>query len=461
MANTGNELYITLLRVRQDILDPNNPYYKEPLDINDIPCRLSGKSQATESNTSGSVDYIPPFPNLTMCPIPTTTTTSTTTTTTTPTTTTSTTTTTTTPTTTTTSTTTTTTTGAPASINWELAEQLSPSTYVDADINITSNVTGDIVREGNNGSGSASIPAGEIVTFIASSANDSSGSNPMIKLVVDRNGTEIFNESTASFNGAIVSYSETSVAGATYDTIVTSYSDAIINYSMTEQPSPFVDGNLLLKDNGAPIIPAIVTTASGSTSITAGHSLEFEAFTVDSSSGINPTLTLVIDRDGTEIYNNFTASVPGSDLNYTENAVGGIVYDVVVTAYSSGSATTTTSTTTTTTTAVGTFSLKSTISSTYGITSVTGTSLPSGLTTVSIGPGDNQDFSYTGTIPSQTVSVSIVGSTDTLNNVFLRFTYNDSTTNQVPITGAGTYNISMTQSQSAPDLVLLEILVEP
>lgn len=82
-VNTGNEIIVTLLRVRSDITNPSDPYYQEPLDADDIPTRISGNVQATEANSNSLPEYIAPYQNLGMCPLPTTSTTSSTTTTTT------------------------------------------------------------------------------------------------------------------------------------------------------------------------------------------------------------------------------------------------------------------------------------------------------------------------------------------------------------------------------------------
>lgn len=73
--NTGNEVIVTLLNIRSDITDSSNPYYQEPLDSNNVPTRLSGNPQATKPNSSSDPNYIAPYQNLSMCPIPTTTTT--------------------------------------------------------------------------------------------------------------------------------------------------------------------------------------------------------------------------------------------------------------------------------------------------------------------------------------------------------------------------------------------------
>ncbi len=66
--NTGNEIIVKLLKVRTDIIDPNDPYYQEALDDDNNPCRLSGKPQSTKDNIQGDPDYIAPRQNLIKCP---------------------------------------------------------------------------------------------------------------------------------------------------------------------------------------------------------------------------------------------------------------------------------------------------------------------------------------------------------------------------------------------------------
>nr|WP_183558832.1 hypothetical protein [Mucilaginibacter sp. SP1R1]MBB6148501.1 hypothetical protein [Mucilaginibacter sp. SP1R1] len=58
-----------LKSVRADITDTSDPHYREPVDVNGIPCRLSDLPQATKPNTQGDPDYITPYQNLTLCPI--------------------------------------------------------------------------------------------------------------------------------------------------------------------------------------------------------------------------------------------------------------------------------------------------------------------------------------------------------------------------------------------------------
>jgi hypothetical protein len=62
MANTGNKIYTTLLKVTNDI----NQY---PLDVNNDLCSISNLAQAAKANTFGETDYISPIPDSTSCPI--------------------------------------------------------------------------------------------------------------------------------------------------------------------------------------------------------------------------------------------------------------------------------------------------------------------------------------------------------------------------------------------------------
>jgi len=70
MANTGYAIVLTLKRVRLDIVDTEHPFYREPMDENGIPCRLSGLPQETKVNDIGDPDYIAPYENLDACPLP-------------------------------------------------------------------------------------------------------------------------------------------------------------------------------------------------------------------------------------------------------------------------------------------------------------------------------------------------------------------------------------------------------
>lgn len=68
-VNTGNVIVVGLKRVRNDITDAGDPHYREPVDANSVPCRLSGLPQATKPNSQGDPDYIAPYQNLDACPI--------------------------------------------------------------------------------------------------------------------------------------------------------------------------------------------------------------------------------------------------------------------------------------------------------------------------------------------------------------------------------------------------------
>lgn len=62
MANTGNKIYNTLLKVSSI----NNA----PLDINDELCSVTGLQQASKPNVYGDPNYISPAQDFTLCPIP-------------------------------------------------------------------------------------------------------------------------------------------------------------------------------------------------------------------------------------------------------------------------------------------------------------------------------------------------------------------------------------------------------
>lgn len=68
--NTGNRIYVKLRKVTNDGTN-------RPLDDNNNLCVTTGLAQSVKDNNVGDANYIPPFVNLTLCPIPTTTTTTT------------------------------------------------------------------------------------------------------------------------------------------------------------------------------------------------------------------------------------------------------------------------------------------------------------------------------------------------------------------------------------------------
>ncbi|MDN3548776.1 hypothetical protein [Mucilaginibacter aquaedulcis] len=68
-VNTGNVIVVRLKRVRADITDTTDPHYREAVDANGVPCRISDQLQATKPNIQGDADYIAPYQNLNMCPV--------------------------------------------------------------------------------------------------------------------------------------------------------------------------------------------------------------------------------------------------------------------------------------------------------------------------------------------------------------------------------------------------------
>lgn len=108
---------------------------------------------------------------------------------------------------------------------------------------------------------------------------------------------------------------------------------ATLNYSLTQQASPYTDGNLQIKMDGV-VQEDLFVDASGTISIVAGRDLSFEAYTVDTSTGVTPLLHMIIQRNGTTIYDNTVPATPGADMLFSEAAVSGATYSCVVTAMS-------------------------------------------------------------------------------------------------------------------------------
>ena len=62
--NTGNKAYLKLVKVTTDGTE-------RPLDDNNMLCSDTGLPQSVKDNLTTDVDYIPPFEDLTACPLPT------------------------------------------------------------------------------------------------------------------------------------------------------------------------------------------------------------------------------------------------------------------------------------------------------------------------------------------------------------------------------------------------------
>lgn len=65
MANTGNKVYATLLKVVDGGANDG-----QALDVNNDLVSLSGLPQASKANTSGQPNYIAPIQDSTTCPLP-------------------------------------------------------------------------------------------------------------------------------------------------------------------------------------------------------------------------------------------------------------------------------------------------------------------------------------------------------------------------------------------------------
>ena len=64
IENTGYKAYTNLLKVTNDGTE-------RPLDDNNMLCSDTGLPQSVKDNLTTDIDYIPPFEDLTACPLPT------------------------------------------------------------------------------------------------------------------------------------------------------------------------------------------------------------------------------------------------------------------------------------------------------------------------------------------------------------------------------------------------------
>jgi len=100
------------------------------------------------------------------------------------------------------------------------------------------------------------------------------------------------------------------------------------NYSLTQSATPYVDGNLQIKDNGA-VRADLFVSDSGSFTMTPGNSFSIQAYTGDTSGAADPKLTLMVSKNGVVVFDQTTPAVPGASLIYSGTVDIGATYDIV------------------------------------------------------------------------------------------------------------------------------------
>lgn len=113
--------------------------------------------------------------------------------------------------------------------------------------------------------------------------------------------------------------------------------NATLNYSVAEEGTPYyVDTNLKIVINGA-VADIIGITGSRSLSAPTGQNINFVAYCqfAPTGGGINPIITLSVQRNGTTIYSSTTPAIIGASLSYSEAAISGATYTIVTTSSAS------------------------------------------------------------------------------------------------------------------------------
>lgn len=221
-----------------------------------------------------------------------------------------------------------------ATLNYSLVEQL--TTFVDANLQIKINGT-PIAGSPfvSAASGSLSIPGSSTLSVEVYSDLSSDGNNPKDYLQILKDSIEVYNDDSAvPVSPGVLLYSTTIVPESVYDVFATSDSEAIVNYFISQLASPYIDGNLSLKESGVDVAGSpFVVDASGTVNMAAGSAISSEAFSSDSPSGTDPTLRQFVSRDGAVLYDNETAATPGASLVYGGTVVGGSVYNINVSTF--------------------------------------------------------------------------------------------------------------------------------
>lgn len=116
----------------------------------------------------------------------------------------------------------------PAIINYDISESAAP--YVDDNLQIKQGVT-IIVDAVATESGSVTVSAGSTIHFEAYTEQPSTGTSPILQMVITRDTgsgpVEIYNSSTPAIVDASLTYSTTAIAGAIYSVTVTGVATAL------------------------------------------------------------------------------------------------------------------------------------------------------------------------------------------------------------------------------------------
>lgn len=112
-------------------------------------------------------------------------------------------------------------------------------------------------------------------------------------------------------------------------TLTITYNPTTIIVDVTEQAVSFADVNVSTSDNGT-VIGTIFSTGTVTYSIPAGHIFNSLTYADNPSTGIDPTFTTEIKKDGVTVFGPTTIpSDTGATLSYTTTVVSGSTYHVI------------------------------------------------------------------------------------------------------------------------------------
>lgn len=105
---------------------------------------------------------------------------------------------------------------------------------------------------------------------------------------------------------------------------------ATFAYSLSEELSPFIDGNLAIFQDGSLLVREVSST-SGILTIPAGSIYAVQAFCELASSATFPRLRMKLYKDTVLIYDNVTIAIPGAELNKSGVTQVGAAYVLQIT----------------------------------------------------------------------------------------------------------------------------------
>ncbi len=97
----------------------------------------------------------------------------------------------------------------------------------------------------------------------------------------------------------------------------------------------------------------------------------------------------------------------------------------------------------------------------YAILSVLGADLPAGIDDCYVSPGETRYYSFSGTVPIQTMTVNILVGAELPDMEIQVYYSSDASTEHTAITTSGDYNVPLTKDVVEPDYAVITIIQNP